>query len=159
MNLPVIRPTSLLMQFVTMHGQCTVQSHNPILNWAYETGAGTHGTFKFIEKNYFSINPSRNYRKTLRMLRATARLGRLRGALSRSKLLRSRPLINFRRPRRHFERAFLPDLAVLAPKLVRPSLPGTPPASIFESRTTVLFDVCPFDEHSARKTSNIKKTL
>lgn len=52
LNLPVIRPTSLLMQFVTMHasGQyssMSVQSHNPILNWAYETGAGTHGTFKF----------------------------------------------------------------------------------------------------------------
>ena len=36
-----------------------------------------------------------------------------------------------------FERAFSPDLAVLAPKLARPSVPGTPPASIFEPKTTV----------------------
>ena len=71
------------------------------------------------------------------MLRGARASWPLTVALSRSKLPRSRPLINFRKPRRHFERAFSPDLAVLAPKLARPSVPGTPLASIFESKTTV----------------------
>ena len=88
-------------------------------------------------KDFETENPSRNYRKTPRRLRWARAPWPLTVALSRSKLPRSRPLINFRKPRRHFERAFSPDLAVLAPKLARPSVPGTPPASIFEPKTTV----------------------
>ena len=79
----------------------------------------------------------RRFRKKHSGTRRPARPSPLTVALSRSKLPRSRPLINFRRPRRHFERAFSPDLAVLAPKLARQRVPGTPPASIFESKTTV----------------------
>ena len=88
-------------------------------------------------------NPSRNYRKRLRRLRGARASWPLTVALSRSKLPCSRPLINFRRPRKRFERAFSPDLAVLAPKLARPSVPGTPPASIFEPKTTV-FQIATF---------------
>ena len=39
-----------------------------------------------------------------------------------------------RRPRRHFEHTFSLDLAILACKLARPRFPGTPRASIFESK-------------------------
>ena len=50
---------------------------------------------------------------------------------------RSSPLLNFRRPRRHFERAFLLDLAVLALEPARPSSPRRRQASIFEAERAV----------------------
>ena len=46
--------------------------------------------------------------------------------------------MNFRRPRRHFDRCFSLDLAVLAPEPARPSSPGRLQASIFKSETGVL---------------------
>ena len=63
---------------------------------------------------------------SLRGPRASARPGQPAVAPSRSKLPRSRSLINFRKPRRHFERALSLDLAVLALKLARPRFPRTP---------------------------------
>ena len=78
------------------------------------------------------IHPFRNYRTTPRSLRATARLGRLRGALARSKGPRSRRLKIFRRPRGHFERVFARELAVFALELAPLSAPGTPRTSILE---------------------------
>ena len=58
-------------------------------------------------------------------------------ALSRSKLLRSRRLKNFQRPRRHFERAFARELAVFALELAPLSAPGTPRTLILEFETAV----------------------
>ena len=60
------------------------------------------------------------------MPRGSARPGQPAVAPSRSKLPRSRSLINFRKPRRHFERALSLDLAILALKLARPRSPRTP---------------------------------
>ena len=69
--------------------------------------------------------------------RAPARTWPLTFALSRSKLPRSRPPINFRRPRRHFERVFACELAVFALKLAPLSAPGTPRTLILEFETAV----------------------
>ena len=52
-------------------------------------------------------------------------------------LARRRSLALTKKIWRHFERAFSLDFAVLAPKLARQSIPRSPPASIFESKTTV----------------------
>ena len=68
--------------------------------------------------------------------RRPARSWPLAVALSRSKLPCSRPLLNFRRPRRHFERAFSVELARPGSILGRPDAPGLDfrcrNASIFE---------------------------
>ena len=72
---------------------------------------------------------------------------------------RSRSLINFRRPRRHFERAFSLDLAVSALELARPCPPGRLRALIFESETPVFSSFCSCAERATRKTSDINKTL
>ena len=71
------------------------------------------------------------------MPRGPARSSGALDALSRSKLPRSRQLKNFRRPRRHFGRAFSLVLAVLAPELARPRVPRTPRASILAPETVV----------------------
>ena len=62
-------------------------------------------------------NPSRNYRKCIRRLRGTCALRRIWGAFSRSKTPRSCSLLNFRKPRRHCERAFFFDLAIFSLEL------------------------------------------
>ena len=83
------------------------------------------------------IYPFEDSEISLRNARGSARSWPLSGALPRSKLPRSRPLINFRRPRRHFERAFSLELAVLALELARPRFPGMPRTLIFEVETAV----------------------
>ena len=61
--------------------------------------------------------------------------------------------MNFRKPRRHFERVFSLDLAVFALKLAPPSLPRTPGASIFESETPVFRD---FSRRRAINAPNVR---
>ena len=85
-----------------------------------------------------TVNPSRNYRKTPRALRVSRASWPLTGALARSKGPRSRRLKIFRRPRGHFERVFVRELAVFALELAPLSGSGTPRTSIFELETAVL---------------------
>ena len=81
--------------------------------------------------------PSRNYRKRLRRLRGARASWPLAGALARSKLTRSRSLLNFRRPRRHFERTF--SLALAA--FVRDLLVRRALGLDFRSRNAWIFEV------------------
>ena len=69
--------------------------------------------------------------------RGPARSSEALDALSRSKLLRSRRLKDFRKPRRHFERAFVRELAVFALELAPLSARGTPRTSILELEMAV----------------------
>ena len=57
--------------------------------------------------------------------RRPARSSGVLGALSRSKLFRSRPPKNFRRPRRHFERAFSFEQCHWGSILACPDAPGS----------------------------------
>ena len=74
--------------------------------------------------------------KSLRRPRGSARPWPLTDALSRSKLPRSRSLINFRRPRKHFEHAFLLELGCLGSILARPEAPR----SGFGGQNDMLFE-------------------
>ena len=82
--------------------------------------------------------PFEDSEKSTGVTRRPARSSVAPDALSCSKLLRSRRLKNFRRPRRHFERAFAHDLAVFALELAPLRAPGTPRTSILEFETAVL---------------------
>ena len=84
-------------------------------------------------------NPSRNYRRSPRRLRASRASWLLAGALSRSKGPRSHRLKIFRRPRRHFERVFACELAVFVLELAPLSAPGTARTLILEFETTVFW--------------------
>ena len=82
-------------------------------------------------------NPFEDSEKTLRAVRVPRTpLAACSRAFSLD-VARSHPLTKFRRPRRHFERAFSLDLAILALQLAHPRFPGTPQASIFESEKAV----------------------
>ena len=94
-----------------------------------------------FSKNFsnFFQNPFEGSSILARGLRGSARFSGAPGALSRSKLLRSRLLKNSRRPRRHFGHVFSLDLADLALQLARPRVPGTPRVSTLEPETAVFF--------------------
>ena len=82
------------------------------------------------------INPFEDSEILVRDPRGSARPGPLAVALARSKLPRSHPLINFRKPRRHFGRAFSLDRTVLALELAR----FRPPRLDFRGQKSCFFD-------------------
>ena len=124
--------------------------------WEQKKAAQVSKTRSILANFIDDIYPYEDSENGARVSRVPARPGPLTVALSRSKLLRSRPLINFRRPRRHFEGAFSLDLAVLAPEPARPSPPGRLQASFFESETIVFWSF--FRMKSARREKRLTST-
>ena len=80
--------------------------------------------YSFLEKaRNGGINPSIDSEISVRMLRGSARSSEALGRAFSLEVAHSHPLLDFRKPQRHFERAFSVDLAPPCLILGRPGAP------------------------------------